>query len=88
MNQPVFTCDKNDGRLSDFNTKSGCESGGSAYTCTDQSPWAVNDMVSYGFAATAISGSSESSWCCACYALVLPPLLTPRLRASAAVRRS
>ncbi|OIW29190.1 hypothetical protein CONLIGDRAFT_577776 [Coniochaeta ligniaria NRRL 30616] len=69
VSQPVYTCDKNDNPLSDFSTKSGCESGGSAYTCTSQEPWAVNDLVSYGFAATAINGGTESSWCCACYAL-------------------
>lgn len=54
--------------MSDFSTKSGCESGGSAYTCTSQVPWAANDLVSYGFAATAINGGTEESWCCACYA--------------------
>lgn len=48
---------------------SGCESGGTAFTCTDQEPWAANSLVSYGFAATAISGGTEASWCCACYAL-------------------
>ncbi|KAB5539320.1 glycoside hydrolase family 45 protein [Coniochaeta sp. 2T2.1] len=69
VSHPVYTCDKNDNPLSDFSTKSGCESGGSAYTCTNQEPWAVNDLVSYGFAATAINDGTESSWCCACYAL-------------------
>ncbi|KAJ9156486.1 Carbohydrate-binding module family 1 protein [Pleurostoma richardsiae] len=70
VNNPVYTCDKNDQPLSDYNTKSGCDSG-TAYTCTNQSPWAVNDLVSYGYAATAISGQSESDWCCACYAVTL-----------------
>jgi len=37
--------------------------------CTGQSPWAVNDDLAYGFAAAAIQGGSESSWCCGCYEL-------------------
>jgi len=66
---PVKSCDKSDNPLSDFNAKSGCQSGGSAFMCTNQSPWAVSDTLSYGFAATTIAGGSESSWCCACYEL-------------------
>ncbi|KAI4595903.1 hypothetical protein KJ359_006542 [Pestalotiopsis sp. 9143b] len=68
VSAPVDTCDKNDSVLSDVDTKSACD-GGTAYTCTDNSPWAVSDSLAYGFAATAISGGSESSWCCACYKL-------------------
>nr|XP_036584913.1 glycoside hydrolase family 45 protein [Colletotrichum truncatum]KAF6794681.1 glycoside hydrolase family 45 protein [Colletotrichum truncatum] len=68
VNQPALTCDKNDTPLSP-SVKSGCESGGSAYTCTNQIPWAINDLVSFGFAATAISGGTEASWCCGCYAI-------------------
>ncbi|GKT50886.1 putative endonuclease LCL3 [Colletotrichum spaethianum] len=68
VNQPVLTCDKNDSPL-DPGAKSGCESGGSAYTCTGQAPWAVNGLVSFGFAATAINGGTEASWCCGCYAI-------------------
>lgn len=37
--------------------------------CADQSPWAVNSTLAYGFAAVNIAGGSESSWCSACYAL-------------------
>lgn len=67
---PVRTCNKNDQPLSDGGaTKSGCQSGGGAYMCSSQSPWAVNDTVAYGYAAVRIAGSSESQWCCACYAL-------------------
>lgn len=65
---PVASCDINDNPLTDYNVQSGCN-GGSAYMCTDQTPWAVSDSLSYGFAATTISGGSESSWCCACYQL-------------------
>jgi hypothetical protein len=37
--------------------------------CSDQSPWAVSDSLSYGYAATNIAGGTEASWCCACYEL-------------------
>ena len=36
-----------------------------AYMCSDQSPWAVNDQLAYGFAAV----SSSNPTCCQCYAL-------------------
>jgi hypothetical protein len=67
VNQPVFACDANGSRISDPDVKSGCD-GGSAYACADQSPWAVSNDLAYGFAATALSGGTEASWCCACYA--------------------
>lgn len=69
VNNPPFTCDVKDNPLSNYEAVSGCESGGTAFTCTNQAPWAANSLVSYGFAATAISGGTEASWCCACYAL-------------------
>ncbi|KAG9244716.1 glycoside hydrolase family 45 protein [Calycina marina] len=65
---PVLSCDINDKSLEDMNAVSGCNGGG-AYTCTDQSPWAVSETLSYGFAATTIAGGTEASWCCACYQL-------------------
>lgn len=68
VSNPVTTCDINDQPLTDYNAASGC-SGGSAYMCSSQSPWAVNDTLAYGFAAVNIAGGSESSWCCACYKL-------------------
>lgn len=67
VSRPVFTCDAKFQRLTDPNAKSGCDGGG-AFSCADQTPWALSDDVAYGFAATAISGGSEASWCCACYA--------------------
>lgn len=73
VNKPVTTCDKNDNPLTDPNVASGCGNG-SAFACTDNSPWAVGDNLAYGFAATAINGGSESSWCCACYKYIFPPL--------------
>lgn len=66
---PVQSCDKSDNPLSNVDAKSGCESGGTAYMCSNQSPWAVSDTLAYGYAATSISGGSEASWCCACYEL-------------------
>ncbi|KAJ1325916.1 Glycosyl hydrolase family 45 [Microdochium nivale] len=68
VNKPVGTCNAQNSPLSDPNTRSGCD-GGSAFTCANMSPWAVNDNLAYGFAATAITGGTESSWCCACYKL-------------------
>jgi hypothetical protein len=67
VNSPVKSCDKSDNPLSDMAAKNGCESGGSAYMCTGQSPWAINDNLAYGFAAAKLSGLGESNWCCACY---------------------
>lgn len=67
---PLKTCDKNDRPLSDGgNTKSGCDNGGGAYMCSNQSPWAVNETLAYGWAAVNIVGSNEAAWCCACYEL-------------------
>lgn len=37
--------------------------------CNDNQPWAVNDDLAYGFAATALSGKSEADTCCSCYEL-------------------
>ncbi|KAI8631565.1 glycoside hydrolase family 45 protein [Xylariaceae sp. FL1651] len=69
VSAPVRTCDANNNPLSSPDVKSGCDSGGTAYTCSNYSPWAVDDTLAYGFAATNIAGGSESSWCCACYQL-------------------
>ncbi|KAG5665568.1 hypothetical protein KAF25_009693 [Fusarium avenaceum] len=69
VSAPALTCDKKDNPISNLNAVNGCEGGGSAFACTNYSPWAVNDNLAYGFAATKLSGGSESSWCCACYAL-------------------
>jgi hypothetical protein len=68
VNQPVFACDANFQRITDPNAKSGCD-GGSAFSCADQTPWALNDEFAYGFAATSLAGGSEASWCCGCYEL-------------------
>lgn len=67
VSKPIQSCDKSDNPLADMAAKNGCENGGSAYMCSNQSPWAVNDKLAYGFAAVKLAGGSESSWCCACY---------------------
>ena len=70
VSNPVGSCDKSDNPLSGYAGKSACDNGGGvAYMCSNQSPWAVNATLAYGFAATTIAGGSESSTCCACYAL-------------------
>jgi Glycosyl hydrolase family 45 len=78
---PVASCGKNDQKLSDYDAKSGCTNGGSAYMCSNQAPWAVNETVAYGFAATTIKGGTESTWCCACYELTFTsaPLVGKKL---------
>lgn len=66
----IGTCSKSDQPLNDGGaTKSACDAGGSAFMCSNQSPWAVNDTVSYGWAAVKLSGQTETTWCCACYEL-------------------
>ncbi|KAK2801231.1 hypothetical protein FQN50_007791 [Emmonsiellopsis sp. PD_5] len=69
LTPPVTTCDKSDTPLSDPDATSGCEAGGAAFMCTNQSPWAVDDSLSYGFAAVRVNGQTETEWCCACYEL-------------------
>ncbi|KAK1021141.1 hypothetical protein LTS16_026710, partial [Friedmanniomyces endolithicus] len=54
VSAPITTCDIHDKPLTDANAASGCNSGGTAYMCSDQSPWAVNDTMAYGFAAVSI----------------------------------
>lgn len=65
----MTTCDIDDNPLSDAMADSGCEDNGTAYMCSDQSPWVVDDNLSYGFAAVKLSGQTEEQWCCACYEL-------------------
>lgn len=68
VNQPIRSCDRSDNPLADMAAKSGCDNGGGqAFMCTNQSPWAVDDSLAYGFAAAKLAGGSESSWCCSCY---------------------
>ncbi|KAI6778046.1 glycoside hydrolase family 45 protein [Emericellopsis cladophorae] len=68
VSSPVGMCDAQWNPFNNPDATSGCD-GGNAFTCATYSPWAIDDNLAYGFAATAISGGSESSWCCACYRL-------------------
>jgi hypothetical protein len=65
---PVTSCDAQDRPTSNYDAASACNKG-ATYMCSNQSPWAVSDSLSYGYAATTIAGGKESSWCCACYEL-------------------
>lgn len=68
--KPVLSCDKSDSPLfNDFTAGTGCGTGGTAYSCSDQQPWALNDTLSYGFAGIFLTGHVEDFWCCACYQL-------------------
>ena len=64
IDSAVKSCDAKDQPLSDTSAASGC-SGGTAYMCSDQSPWAVSSDLAYGFAAV----SASSPKCCQCYKL-------------------
>ena len=64
ITSPVKTCDVSDQPLTNTNAQSGC-AGGTAYMCSNQSPWAINDTLAYGFAAVSASNPS----CCSCYQL-------------------
>ncbi|KAF2464872.1 uncharacterized protein BDR25DRAFT_241221 [Lindgomyces ingoldianus] len=68
FSSPVLTCNKADEPFRDFSAGTGCN-GGTAYSCSDQQPWAVNDTFSYGFAGIFVMGHVEDFWCCACYQL-------------------
>ncbi|PGH00786.1 hypothetical protein AJ80_09125 [Polytolypa hystricis UAMH7299] len=69
VSAPVTTCDIDDNPLESAAARSGCDSNGVAYMCSNNSPWVVDDSLSYGFAAVRISGQTEADWCCACYEL-------------------
>ncbi|KAF2748969.1 glycoside hydrolase family 45 protein [Sporormia fimetaria CBS 119925] len=71
VSQPIQDCDINDAPHNNPNQGSGCGTGGTAYTCNNQQPWAVNDTLSYGFAGVFLTGHPETEdfWCCACYQL-------------------
>ncbi|TFK99649.1 glycoside hydrolase [Pterulicium gracile] len=68
VNRPVLTCDASGAMQTDPDIPSGC-GGGNAFTCTNMSPFAVDNDTAYGFAAVSIAGSNESAWCCECYQL-------------------
>ncbi|CAO2651211.1 Nn.00g095080.m01.CDS01 [Neocucurbitaria sp. VM-36] len=72
VSKPVVSCTADD-KPTDIAAGTGCN-GGSAYQCSNQQPWAVNDTLSYGYAGVFITsdlthGAIEGAWCCACYQL-------------------
>ncbi|KAL8396370.1 hypothetical protein RB596_009853 [Gaeumannomyces avenae] len=70
VSSPVATCNKNDLWPANPNpSESSACGGGTAYACSNNGPWAVNDNLAYGFAAAKLAGKSETNWCCACYEL-------------------
>lgn len=65
----VQTCDKDNAPLVSFQETTGCNAGGTSYSCANNSPWAVNDTFSYGFVGAFMKNNTERDWCCGCYAL-------------------
>jgi len=62
-NGTCISCDVSGNKQSGEGGQSAC-SGGNSYTCMGQAPWAVNDNLSYGFAASHSNGD-----CGKCYEL-------------------
>lgn len=72
-NKPVLSCTADD-KPTAMTAGSACGTGGTAYSCSNQQPWAINDTLSYGYAGAFITpdlthGAVEGAWCCACYQL-------------------
>ncbi|CAA9960054.1 hypothetical protein P3342_005459 [Pyrenophora teres f. teres] len=72
FSSPVESCSADD-KPTDAASGTGCN-GGTAFSCSGQQPWAINDTVAYGFAGAFIEpsltqGGIEDAWCCACYQL-------------------
>jgi hypothetical protein len=73
VNTPVLSCTA-DNKVTDIAAGTACGTGGTAYQCSNQQPWAINDTLSYGYAGAFITsdlthGGIEGAWCCACYQL-------------------
>lgn len=74
FSKPVLSCNADDKPMPDAQAGTACGTGGTAYQCSNQQPWAINDTLSYGFAGVFIMpalthGGIEGAWCCACYQL-------------------
>ncbi|KAF3008655.1 hypothetical protein E8E13_008789 [Curvularia kusanoi] len=72
VTNPVGSCSADEKPI-DVDAGTGCN-GGTAYACSQQQPWAVNDTLSYGFAGVyltkeIVGDKTEDAWCCACYQL-------------------
>jgi hypothetical protein len=61
--EPIQSCGLRNELLNDINAASSC-SNGSAHTCTNLSPWVINDKLAFGFAAT-----QSGDVCGRCYQL-------------------
>ena len=73
FSKPVESCAIDGSTRIAATAGTGCN-GGDAFLCSDQSPWAINDTLSYGFAGAFIlpgitGGGIEGAWCCSCYEL-------------------
>lgn len=67
VTKPVSSCSWDGASvLFDSNVQSGC-GGGGAFTCNNNQPWAINDNLSYGFAAARMAGKTEADLCCKCF---------------------
>ncbi|KAH6618693.1 endoglucanase 1 precursor [Boeremia exigua] len=72
VNTPVGSCAADEQPIG-LDAGTGCN-GGTAFACSQQQPWAVNETFSYGFAGVfltkdMVGGATEDAWCCACYQL-------------------
>lgn len=84
FSNPVESCTA-DNKPTDYAAGTGCN-GGTAYQCSNQQPWKINDTLSYGYAGAFImpsltGGGIEDAWCCACYQLdfTSEPLIGKRM---------
>lgn len=72
VTNPVGSCSADEKPIS-IDAGTGCK-GGTAFACSEQQPWAINDTLSYGFAGAYLTKElvgvpTENEWCCACYQL-------------------
>ncbi|GME70689.1 unnamed protein product [Ambrosiozyma monospora] len=66
----VIGCDSNDKSLEPANTlKSGCESGGNTFSCSDQHAFSISDDLAYGFAAGKLTEMTTDEMACTCFNL-------------------
>lgn len=84
VSSPVDSCSADNQPIS-LDAGTGCN-GGTAYACSQQQPWAINDTLSYGFAGVyltqdIVGDATENAWCCACYQLdfTSEPLIGKRM---------
>ncbi|KAG5877354.1 hypothetical protein JTB14_009278 [Gonioctena quinquepunctata] len=68
---PVQTCQKDGVTPSskEGNAASGCEAGGTAYSCSNQAAHVVNSTLAFGFSASSFTGGVDDAQCCMCVLL-------------------